>query len=64
MGGLFKAANMDDEECATLGIEAISEVVHIGYEHLADYIQDIGNLTYNLINANKHRQACGILYFW
>ncbi len=64
MEGLFKAANMDDEECASLGIEAITEVLHIGYEYLTSYIQAIGELTFSLMARGRNKQVSAILFFW
>jgi len=64
MEGLLKAANMSDEDCAKKAAEAISEVVSVGYDYITEFVQPVGELTFQLIQANRKEEVSHIMRFW
>lgn len=63
MNALFNAIYIQDEDCQNTALEALSEVVRIGYDNLLQYIQKIGETTMNLISQQNATQIKYALNF-
>jgi len=64
MEHLFKAAAIEEPECQRLACECLVELPAIAYEHLLPYLQQIGALTYNLIQRENPEALKQALMFW
>ena len=65
MEGVLRAAQMDDDEVQEEAIKALIEIPEISYEHLGEYILQIGTITMNLMSASeKFSQIRYVLAFW
>ncbi len=64
MNSLLTAIQMQDEEIAFLGFAALDETVFVGYEYLAKYLQQIGEVTTNIMATDNYSLQNEALKFW
>ena len=58
MEGLFKAARIQNDDLKQQAIQALTETVEVGYDTAGDYIQNVGTLTFELMeNKNPDSDA-------
>ena len=54
MEGICRAAMMEDEEVAEEALKTMIEIPEISYEYIGEYIQQIGQITINLLGTDKY----------
>lgn len=64
MQKLFEASNIDNDEILTSIMEALNDIVRVNYDHMFEYIQEIGNLTMRLINSVHDKPAQLAIEVW
>jgi len=57
MQKLFEASKIDNEDILTSIMEALNDIVKVNYDHMFEYIVDIGQLTMTLINSEHDKAA-------
>lgn len=64
MNGIFNAMASTDEDVQLEALQALIEVINVGYESISEYIQKIGEATIGYLQARKSAQTKSILSFW
>lgn len=53
MGGIFRAMACSEEEVQLEALQALIEVINVGYETLCEYIPKIGEATISYMQAGQ-----------
>jgi hypothetical protein len=64
VNGLFKAAEMDNEEIQETALQAISEIPSVGYQYIDSIINRIGSLTMTLLCTDHYSATRQAFNFW
>lgn len=64
MNSILTAVQLQDEAVAFEGFVALDETVFIGYEYLGQYLQQIGEVTMNIMVTDNYTLQNEALKFW
>lgn len=64
MQNIFNASKVNDEDVLSSVMEGLNDIVKVNYDHMMPYIQQIGQLTIDLITSDHEKAAKLAIEVW
>lgn len=64
MENILQASKINDDEILCTLMKALIDIGRVNYDHIFDYIQQIGEMTVLFINSDKEEVAKLVVEFW
>jgi importin subunit beta-1 len=64
MNALFIATKMNDEDTLEYLMQSFVDIARVNYDYLEDYLQQLGEMTFELISSDKEKVATLSIEFW
>lgn len=64
MNALFIAAKMNDGETLEHLMQAFVDIARVNYDYLEEYLQKLGEMTFQLVSSDQEKVATLSIEFW